>query len=203
MAPGCIIDECEIAEMLSVSRMPVHEAVTKLKEERLIDVIPRKESKVSKVDISSANEGLFLRSTVEPAVLRLAAGNMSPEYIRKFRENLDRQKAVVDRKTERQEFFAIDDEFHWMIYRAANKIVSLQTIRGAVAHLDRVRYLIRVMENIDLESPSYYDHEEMYHMLLFGVRPGRDVESFYRNHISRFEKYLLQVLEKHREYFEL
>ncbi|MCI8598836.1 MAG: FCD domain-containing protein [Lachnospiraceae bacterium] len=164
MEPGCLIDESQLAEALNVSRMPIHEAVTKLKEERLIDVIPRKESKVSRINLAYANEGLFLRSTVEAAVLRLAINNASPDYLRRIWENLEQQKEVVSRENARHEFFQIDDEFHWMIYLAANKPVTLQIVKGAVAHLDRIRYLIRIVGAVDLESPSYQDHEKMYQM---------------------------------------
>ena len=41
LPPGCLINEGEAAKCLNISRTPIHEAVNRLKDELLVDVVDR------------------------------------------------------------------------------------------------------------------------------------------------------------------
>ena len=69
LEPGEALSEAEICEQLSVSRTPVHEALTMLKSEYLVDIVPQSGSYVSLISLKHIREGVFLRSTVEPCLL--------------------------------------------------------------------------------------------------------------------------------------
>ena len=201
MAPGDIIDENELAELLHVSRMPIHEAVGKLSAENLVDVFPRKQTKVSKIDISAVNEGLFIRSVLEPAILKMLSQNIAPQSMQYFRANLNKQKSIIERKNDKVDFFWIDDEFHELLYKAANKTKTWNMMKQATVHLDRLRYLIGGMEEHDLLTPSYEDHEIMYKMLLFGIEPKQGIDKFYKRHIGQFQEYWTEIWKQYAEYF--
>lgn len=202
MAPGDVIDENDLAEKLHVSRMPIHEAIAKLNAEKLVEIVPRKQTKVSKIDITAVNEGLFIRSVVEPAILKMLAQNVSPQSMQYFRANLNRQKMVIESKSEKVDFFWVDDEFHELLYKAANKPMTWRMVKQAAVHLDRMRYLIGGMDDQDLLTPSYEDHEVMYRMLLFGIEPKHGIDKFYKHHIGQFQEHWPEILEKYADYFD-
>ena len=86
LKPGALINEAALAAAMGISRTPVHEAILRLHTEKLVDVIPRKESRVSFINLSLVNEGIFLRCAYEPELVRSLAGNIGGEYLRRMRK---------------------------------------------------------------------------------------------------------------------
>ena len=61
MLPGTRIVEKELAEELGTSRTPVHEAVQRLAEEGLIEVLPRVGTFVARIPLDSLEEAMLVR----------------------------------------------------------------------------------------------------------------------------------------------
>ncbi len=204
LPPGCLINEGEAAKCLNISRTPIHEAVNRLKDELLVDVIPRKESKVSKIKISLVNEGVTLRCAVEPRLTEMIAGNLSQDILREMWNNLKEQEELLTTaaKEELYKFYPIDDAFHKIIYIAANKRRIYSAVHQVVSHLDRVRYLIRVGQGFDIEQISYEEHKELYNMMLLGKRADLDLDLFYRRHITRFQVVMNDIIDRYSGYFD-
>lgn len=200
MKPGMVINEKEIAAQLKISRTPVHEAVLKLKYEFLIDVRARKESKVSYIDVDLINEGFFLRRTLETAVLKAAFHQIGPDTRRKLLDNLKEQREIIE-QNRLDEFLECDDRFHQLIYLAANKPLSFEVVHQMGSHLTRMRYLIRILRSYEFIPDSYREHEQIVHMLTFGIPAEFDVASFVANHIKGFQNYLPNIEKEYKEYF--
>lgn len=203
LIPGEVISEIHWAEMLNESRMPVHQAIVRLTNENLCDVVPRKESRVSRISLSLANEGLFLRSTVEPAIIMNIAGNLSPNDIQKFRQNLAKQQEIVETEKDNQRviFYEYDDSFHKLFYTVAHKQKTYELICSACGHLDRIRYLIRLLGKADLETSSYNHHCDLFQLLCFGVTNPQKMQMEYKESISAFTGKLDEVIAQFPEYF--
>jgi len=71
--PGAPIVEKDICAELSVSRTPVREAVQKLAEEGLVNVIPHSGTYVSHISFQVAEEGFVIRRALEIESVRRAA----------------------------------------------------------------------------------------------------------------------------------
>lgn len=203
LRPGEVINEKDFADLLNESRTPVHEAIARLESEGLCSIVPRKESRVSKISLSLVNEGLFLRCCIEPAIIASVSGNLSNDDIAAFRQNLDLQKGVINNAKDKDRvlFFQYDDEFHKLIYYSANKRNTYRFVNSMCGHLDRVRYLIRLLADIDLETSSYQHHCDLFQMLCFGVHDKESMESDYKKHISAFSYKLPMIMEQHPDYF--
>ena len=104
LEPGDIINEAELAERMKISRTPVHEAVLALRDMRLIDVIPRRESRVSYINLEHVNEGVFLRCSLEAELLKNLSGNIPAEYMRALQENIKQQKYLFYEKKRSRRF---------------------------------------------------------------------------------------------------
>lgn len=201
LLPGTQLNEADLANALNISRTPIHEAVNRLKEDKFVDVVPRKESKVSYINISLVNEGIFMRCAIEPQIIKLVAGNMPLEYVKKIQDNLDLQKQILDEKNEIHKFYPVDDEFHKLIYQAANKSSIYTSVQKVVGHFDRLRHIIPYDGGYDIESYSYKEHKELFSILMFGLTKDIDVDMFIQKHIMRFQNNMPIIVEKYSDYF--
>ncbi|MEG0339412.1 MAG: GntR family transcriptional regulator, partial [Oscillospiraceae bacterium] len=52
LVPGTVIKEGELSRQLNMSRTPIHEAITALKDEWLVEVVPQSGTKVTLIDKS-------------------------------------------------------------------------------------------------------------------------------------------------------
>lgn len=200
LKPGDLINEAELSQLLNISRTPVHEAILRLRSEGLVDVIPRRESKVSRIDISLVNEGVFLRSCVEPKVMMLARGNLPPSAIKALLENLQKQRSLIDNMAV-GEFNQIDDEFHRIIYRAIGKESIFTHLRTAYTHLDRIRELIRIECSLESMEVSLSEHLRLFEYAAFNAMPDGGIERHVNAHIIRYQDNMSALISAYPDYF--
>jgi len=203
LEPDSILNEGVFAEALKISRTPVHEAVLRLRDEYLIEVIPRRESKVSRINLQLVGEGAFMRCAIEPALIRQIAGNLPKAFIRRFQEVLEAQRRTLSEEGQLYDYTSFDDQFHQLIYEAASKPTVCQSVHKIIGHLDRIRYLIRFNSSKEIESASYQEHRQFLNVLMFGVTTEFDIETCYRNHILRFQTNMSMLSDKYPAYFTL
>lgn len=203
LLPGTVINEGELAETFHMSRTPVHEAVLMLKEEFLVDVYPQSGSRISYIQIDTMKEGNFLRSVIEPEIIRGLAGNLSLEDMVGLKKNLEEQKKILERAEERIDgFFKLDDSFHRMIYQMAGKSKTWFAVKRVSTHYDRVRYVDAIMNHTELGN-IYNEHKTIFEILLLGTTPDFQLKMFYDKHLGTYRKGFQELLEKYPEYFNL
>lgn len=200
LMPGATLNEGELTELLGISRTPIHEAIIMLKEESLADVIPQSGSRVSLIHIDILKEGYFLRSVIEPEIIRQVAGNIQDEKMQALRENLEEQKKALEDEEKIDSFFKLDDKFHHLIYAIAGKYKTWYAMKKVSSHYDRVRYLDAIMNKTDLAA-IHQEHRDIYHMLLLGLPVDFDLKYFYDRHLGTYRKHFQDILEKYPEYF--
>ena len=71
LRPGQEISEIELAEALQISRTPIREVMTKLREENLVNVIPQVGTYVSKIKLKLIEEAAFMRFTLEKEIIEI------------------------------------------------------------------------------------------------------------------------------------
>ncbi|MEG1384679.1 MAG: GntR family transcriptional regulator [Oscillospiraceae bacterium] len=201
LAPGNVIIEAELADILKVSRTPVHEAVARLRDDRLISVIPRKESKVTPIMVPYVNEGVFMRCCIEPEVIKIASKNFGTEDKVALSKNLEMQKQILDEGTELYRFYPIDDEFHRILYKGTNKMETYAMVQKMVTHLNRVRYLVRYEGSFNIEEMSYEDHSDILNMIFTNTVIGFDLHDYMERHIVRFQTNIKLLRAKYPDYF--
>ena len=200
LMPGTTLNEGELTELLGISRTPIHEAIIMLKEESLVDVFPQSGSRVSMIHIDILKEGYFVRSVIEPEIIRQIAGNIPEDGMQALRDNLDRQKAALENEEKIDPFFKLDDEFHHQIYTMAGKQKTWYAKKKVSSHYDRVRYLDAIMNKTDL-AMIHQEHRDIFHILLLGLSVDFDLKKFYDRHLGTYRKHFQEILEKYPEYF--
>ena len=204
LVPGTPINESEVAERLQVSRTPVHEALAKLRDENLVDILPRKESRVSKIDLVRVNDGVFIRSCVEPELINTIQGNIAAPIMHRMLKNMNLQKQILQEGNPANEFNEVDDEFHRLLYIAANRENTFVQVRRMVTHLDRVRYLARGLGDfVEVDENSYREHREIFGAVAYRSALNMDARELIRNHITRFQRCMEEIMDRFGEYFSV
>src|SRR3954454_20202107 len=73
LEPGQQISENEIADKLGVSRTPVREALARLRDDQLVQIVPQTGTFVAPISVSGVDDAQFLREALECSAVRLAA----------------------------------------------------------------------------------------------------------------------------------
>ena len=93
--PGEIIRKHDICNALGVSRSPVSEALAKLRNEGLVEVVPQSGTFVSRFSLQDIKEGAFLREAIELACIEILASNISEQQLIDLNRNLKLQKVLI------------------------------------------------------------------------------------------------------------
>lgn len=202
LKPGTVIQESEVARLLSVSRTPVREAIFRLKDLHLVEVYPQKASIVSRIHLGLINEAYFLRTQVEPAVYAIACNNLDRAHLQQLQQNLQAQQVVAEaqRGSAYTDFYRLDNEFHEIIYRAANKRHVWEAIQSISSHFQRIRYLYTLYFQGDIQL-FYEEHKAIYYSVISGA--AENIRRQYPGHLAPYQQALPQMLEAHPDYFEI
>lgn len=144
MLPGTKIVERDIAAEHNTSRTPVHEAVLRLGEEGLVEVVHRVGTFVARIPLDQLEEAMFVRTALETAIIEKAAGQAQPEDIARLKKILADQQACVDAADDRG-FHQCDESFHEAIASVAGLPGAWKIIQQTKIQVDRYRRLTLTM----------------------------------------------------------
>ena len=140
LPPGTVLSRSELAARLGVSQTPVREALIRLQEEGLIDVVPHSATRVARIDLASARETNFLRLAIELEIIRRLAARPNAALAAGLRAEIARLREL-HAQGEQTGFAAADEAFHGLLYAAAGVPGLRELIRSRSGHLDRLRRL--------------------------------------------------------------
>ena len=140
LEPGSIISDRELAAEMSLSRTPVREAFLELAKVKIVEIYPQRGTMVSFIDYNLVEEARFIRSVLEVAVVKLACGLITPEQLEELEGNIRLQK-FYHRNPSTEKMLELDNEFHRMLFRIANKKQAYEMMDRITIHFDRVRNL--------------------------------------------------------------
>lgn len=139
LRPGTRLSENELALRFGTSRAPVREAIIRLVEEGLIEVLPQRGSFVTRISLSAMERARFVREALEVAVVRRAAERGLPsDTMEQVAAAIITQENACD-DTER--FTLADDAFHRLIAESIGVAQIWAVLEREKSHLDRIRFL--------------------------------------------------------------
>ena len=178
LKPGQSISEVELAEALSLSRTPIREVLTKLREEHLVEVIPQVGTYISKINLQLIKEASFMRYTLEKEVLKLACESFPKTSIFDLKKNMVLQEELIGQKGKEIKFHLLDEEFHQIIYKGNQKENIWEAITRISTHYNRMRLLSEIRFS--------YDEVIGQHRKIVEILENKDcdrVEDIVRKHI--------------------
>jgi GntR family transcriptional regulator, rspAB operon transcriptional repressor len=141
MAPGADVDKQEICDRLGVSRFPVSEALGRLQGEGLVEILPQRGTRVTRIRMADVRQNTFIRRALEAETVRELARRQDAHLSSALERNMRYQRAAID-ADDRRGFHALDLEFHQTLLDALGYGRVKAAVESARANLDRVRRLL-------------------------------------------------------------
>lgn len=204
LAPGTALSEIETAEKYHISRTPVRDVFKALETEGLLEIKPHIGTFVSLIDLDMISDILYIRESVEQALLKdlAAAHDKSQEY--RIQLILEEQKQIIDSNLPLEEmsraFIIADNRFHHTLYEMAGK-KHIVTFFGTIkAQYERFRTFINMAGKSDLIH-LYNDHVDIWNAIC-----SQDFDALrtkISHHIYDGFNASASELHKHPEYFKI
>lgn len=84
--PGSFLNEIQLAQELGCSRTPVREAISRLEQENLVQIFPKKGIYVTDISLNDVQQIFQTRLEIEPITLRMAADHLPMDTLKIFRK---------------------------------------------------------------------------------------------------------------------
>ncbi|SNT06148.1 DNA-binding transcriptional regulator, GntR family [Anaerovirgula multivorans] len=194
LEPGSMLSENEIAQELGISRTPVREALIELSKTKMVEIIPQRGSFISKIDYGIIEEARFFRLIVEIAIAELACDFASNKDIEELEELVSLQEFYTERNMP-DKMLAVDNEFHKILYRIANKEFIRKIVEDTTVHFDRVRRLS--ISAIKMDS-IIDDHRAI--IKAIEERDKKKVKEVVTKHLTRYKVDEELIRKKYPEY---
>jgi DNA-binding GntR family transcriptional regulator len=197
LEPGRRISENEIAEKLGVSRTPVREALARLRDDQLVQIVPQLGTFVSRISVAGVDDAQFLREALECSAVRLAAERADAAGVAELHTLIAHQEVARD-AADPNEFYLLDDELHSTLCELSGRPIAWTIVARANGHLNRVRRL-------SLAEPSYIaEMIEEHKAVVDAVGRGEPdaAEDALRHHLRMVLSDLPNIRRNHPEYFE-
>lgn len=146
LPPHTQLSEAMMAQMLNVSRTPVHDAFARLDEEGLVCAVPQKGTMVAPISANRVQQGVFMKVHLSRAVIEMICKTgFENEVFFQLESNINRQYFCLGAENYR-ELAALDAAFHGALYQSAGLCDVWQALSVACADVVRVQALSRLQE---------------------------------------------------------
>jgi len=139
-APGVKISTTSISNDIELGKTPVREALLRLSQEGLVDMIPQSGAYASKINLQNAQEARFTRELIETEIMQEAATLIVENDIKKLSSNLAQQTQALKNR-DFTPFFQLDNDFHHYFYTLTNHELTWNWLQLNSSHLYRFRRL--------------------------------------------------------------
>ncbi len=114
LAPGTVVNESDLQEILGIGRTPIHEALLRLSVEQFVTIIPRRGIEICKFSPKIIHSIFDARLIIEPNTLRKTYSMLNVDWLVKMRKNfsLIRDEDMLSNMEGLQQYIQYDSEFH-------------------------------------------------------------------------------------------
>ena len=189
LPPGARLSEPELAELLGVSRTPVREALMRLAQEGLVELLPGRGARVRELTPEEVHEVYVVRAALEAEAARLAATRHAPDDLAALAAAQAELEALPPEDVAAQT--AADARFHAALVAASGN----RELERLFHQLDAKLALARRYSSDENQSPkTLAEHRAILEAILAGD-PDRAAAAA-RAHIERFERLVAARLER-------
>ena len=195
--PGCVLTVRGLAQRLSVSPMPVRDALQRLASEELVEIRPRSSTRVAQISPETIQELYLLRRHLEPLAARLAFPHLTRVDIRRLKGLLQKLE-VAARKDDPEEWHRWNQEFHFLIFRRSG---NLQLERVAQSLWDRqfLHFAARAVTQAKFRDRRAIEHRRIVQAIAKGDADA--TEAAWRDHLVQSEAEAVEHLRQLRPDF--
>lgn len=187
--PGATIDERALQNELRVGRTPLREALRKLADDRLVQVVARRGTFASQLDLGALSAISEVRAELESHAGYLAAKRATADD----RDTITNVLEALDARTagsNHQHLIQLDLRIHRVVHRATHNTYLIATLDEYYVHSLRMWFL--VLDRLDRFGHTLDSHRD----LLTAVTKGNAAaaQQILREHVTGFEQEIRAVL---------
>jgi DNA-binding GntR family transcriptional regulator len=138
--PGASLSENDLAGKFGVSRTPVREALLRLADDGLVEIVPKSGTTVSRIPYAQLGEAIVIRKALEEVAVREASRRATKSQITGLWAIVERQREAAS-ADDRRGFHAADEAFHAAIAEVAGYPGIWRLVNQVKVQVDRIRYL--------------------------------------------------------------
>lgn len=188
LLPGVRISEPGLAQELGVSRTPVREALQRLAQEGLVELLPGKGARVRVLSAEEVREVYDVRALLEGEAAALAAQNATEDELKRLERLLQALDALPKEAYAQQ--MQVDFDFHTALIEAAHN----KTLARIYADLRSSLTLIRSFQQTLSQHPKTRQQHQAIVSALKARNPAQATEAA-RAHVRYFRDLVLQSLQ--------
>jgi DNA-binding GntR family transcriptional regulator len=192
LLPGQLLAEHELAAQLGMSRTPVREAITRLRQEGLLTTVPRKGVIVTIPTVEAMREIYEIIIGIEGQAVRIAAARADAATIQQLEGVVAEQEAALA-ADDLGAWTRADRRFHDLLIEAAGNRRMRELMRQFDGQLHRMR-----VATIHLRPKPFLSTQD--HRTVVEAIRARDDESAYRLHIAHRQRALAEILPLIQQY---
>jgi GntR family transcriptional regulator, rspAB operon transcriptional repressor len=193
MAPGAQFRERQIAERFNVSKSPVRDALIKLQEQNLVEVIPRKGYRVTRISLTDARDLYEMRVILEREAIARLVESGSDEDLASLDQHRDGSIDSLD------EWIGYNRGFHVHLAMICGNQRLARAGREVVEQFDRLtKVSVSNAVKPDILAASVLEDRMEEHRAIIDAIQARDKRkavSLSREHIEASRRRLMAALE--------
>lgn len=194
--PGASLSENELASSFGVSRTPVREALLRLADESLVEIVPKSGTTVSRIPYAQIGEAIVIRKALEEVTVREASRRATKSQFTGLWALVERQREAA-KADDRIGFHAADEAFHAAIAEAAGYPGIWRLVNQVKVQVDRMRHLTLPeggrMMRVTKEHAAVLAAMEK--------RDGDKAVAAMRNHLDGLEHSLPEIRRRNADLF--
>jgi DNA-binding GntR family transcriptional regulator len=128
--PGHLLPEKDLCEEFKVSRTPLREAIQKLKDMKLVTVIPRFGTYVSPVDINEIRSAFEVKIKLEGLAGETAAKRITTDKLEDLRKLIREADALLNKEDGHRHLIEIDTRFHEILYQSTQNPILQEMLEN-------------------------------------------------------------------------
>lgn len=201
--PGEVISESQLCERFEVSRTPIRGVLQRLAQADLVDIVPRKGTRVTRIDYRIVDQMIYQRMAVEGMVLRdyiRSSGPLDAEIVRKSLTDLtaNYDTGMKDGNFDPERFRDQDLQMHEIWFQKMHRELLWDNIRKTQSSYSRFCML-------DMLETQNYEHVIREHGLLLQVIEEKNeaaIEALLSRHLYGGVRRLgTRVFQDFRDFF--
>lgn len=189
--PGERIFEEEIADQLNISRTPVRQAMRKLEEQGLIDIIPYKGAKITEINQKEALDLLEMCELLEVNLCEKASVESTNKDINELKD-ISKNFKIAFKENNMEKMQLYNFKFHMKIAECNKNKLSYKIYKNIRSRMNLISVYTLPISNRD--RLSIEEHEDIIHAI-----ENKNVDKAKQSaakHVNRIKKATLEKLNK-------
>ncbi|PKO07201.1 MAG: hypothetical protein CVU41_02660 [Chloroflexi bacterium HGW-Chloroflexi-3] len=189
--PGQHLVEQPLADQLAVSRISIREAIRRLAQNGLVEIIPSKGSFVVNLTAEDVKEIYQLRSALEIIALKEIMSAENHIHL-SLLDQIVAKMISLEQKQDRLQGAALDNQFHRTLMNLSGLTRTIRIWEQMSTQITMVIY------TVSSHYPSYEGLVERHAKLVYLIRSGNyeNAEAYLREHIQQGAELLLSAMSQ-------